>query len=253
MTETLSLSAAFMVGLLGGAHCMGMCGGIAGSFGSATKGSSIQKTTNTLLFNLGRILSYGLAGLILGTVGSFFSEISPAIGLVLRILAGVFIILMGFYIADWSRSITMIEKIGQSLWKRLQPLTRPLLPADTASKSFRLGILWGWLPCGLVYSTLALAAATPSSIEAAFVMLAFGFGTLPSMLATGLFASKLNTIIRNQKIRYIAGLLMIAMGIWIIYGNSLHLGHSHHSGMDHSQMDHSQMDHSKMDHSKMDH
>ena len=113
------------------------------------------------------------------------------------------------------------------------------------SKSLALGLLWGWLPCGLVYSTLILASANANPLESASVMLAFGLGTLPAMLTTGLLAAQLNNFIRHKQVRNLAAIMMIAMGLWILWGNGQHLlGHDHGSHGDHSQMDHSQMDHS---------
>jgi sulfite exporter TauE/SafE len=255
--DTLSFTAAFLIGLLGGAHCIGMCGGITGTFGLNSKGTFADRFTKNLAFNTGRIISYSCIGFIIGLASALLAGLSPTVGMILRLIAGVFIILMGLYIADWSRAITKIEKPGQWIWKHIQPLTKPFLPADTLIKSLCLGGLWGWLPCGLVYSTLVLASANASPINAAGVMLAFGLGTLPTMLATGLLASQLSNIIRNKRVRNFSAVLMIGMGIWIVYGNSQHLiGHGEHGSHhgDHSQsMDHSTMDHSTMDHSQMNH
>ncbi|MFC3151143.1 sulfite exporter TauE/SafE family protein [Litoribrevibacter euphylliae] len=291
--ETLSFTAAFLIGLLGGAHCIGMCGGITGTFGLNSQGSLVERFIKNLSFNLGRISSYTLIGLIVGLASSLLTNLSPTIGMILRLVAGIFIILMGLYVADWSRAITKIEKPGQWVWKHIQPLTKPFLPADTIKKSLFLGLLWGWLPCGLVYSTLVLASANASPTSSAMVMAAFGLGTLPTMLATGLLASQLSNIIRNKNVRNLAAIMMILMGAWIIWGNSQHLlGHGDHSSHNnhmnhsshsnhgdhtnhsdhenhdssntsnhegHSMHDHSamqtesQVDHSTMDHSQMDH
>lgn len=256
--DTLSFTAAFLVGLLGGAHCIGMCGGITGAFGLNTQGSLTNRLIKTLSFNSGRILSYTFAGFIIGLISTAFSSLNPMVGMILRLIAGVFIILMGLYIADWSRAITFVEKAGQGLWKLIQPLTKPFLPADTVKKSVVLGLLWGWLPCGLVYSTLVLASAASTPIDSAMIMLAFGLGTLPAMLTTGVLASQLSTFIRHKQVRNLAAIMMIIMGGWIILGNSQHLiGHgdhsSHHENIDHSKMDHSQTNNSEIDHSQMDH
>ncbi|GLQ30082.1 sulfite exporter TauE/SafE family protein [Litoribrevibacter albus] len=279
--DTLSFTAALLIGLLGGAHCIGMCGGITATFGLNSQGNISQRFSKNLAFNLGRITSYTGAGFLIGLASSLLANLSPTVGMILRLIAGVFIVLMGLYIADWSRAITKIEKPGQWIWKRIQPLTKPFLPADTVYKSLSLGLLWGWLPCGLVYSTLVLASANASPTSSALVMFAFGLGTLPTMLATGLLASQLSNIIRNKNIRNLAAIMMILMGLWIIWGNGQHLlGHGNHanhtthtdhtnhsehsdhdhstmqhnsSGPDHSSMNHSAIDHSTMDHSQMNH
>ncbi|GAA3937303.1 sulfite exporter TauE/SafE family protein [Litoribacillus peritrichatus] len=247
--DTLSFAAAFLVGLLGGAHCIGMCGGITGAFGVNTKGSIKNRLALSLSFNSGRIISYTLAGVLIGLISTFFTDINPMIGMVLRIIAGVFIILMGLYVADWSRAITSIEKVGQFIWKFISPLTKPFLPPSNPPKALMLGLLWGWLPCGLVYSTLVLASASPTVMGSASIMFAFGLGTLPTMLLTGMLASQLTSFIRNQSVRYVAAILMILMGVWIIFGNSQHIfGHGNHAGMDHSAGGHSTGDHSNMNH-----
>lgn len=253
--ETLSFTAAFLIGLLGGAHCIGMCGGITGTFGLNAQGGLTQRFIKNLSFNLGRISSYTLIGFIVGLASSLLATLSPTVGMILRLIAGIFIILMGLYVADWSRAITKIEKPGQWIWKRIQPLTKPFLPADTAQKSLFLGLLWGWLPCGLVYSTLVLASANATPSGSALVMLAFGLGTLPTMLATGLLASQLSNIIRNKSIRNLAAVLMILMGAWIIWGNSQHLighgEHTNHTTHDHNAMQNDdQLDHSQMNHTE---
>jgi sulfite exporter TauE/SafE len=197
-------------------------------------------------FNSGRIISYTLAGIIIGLISTLFTSINPMIGMILRIIAGIFIILMGLYVAEWSRAITSIEKVGQFIWTFIQPLTKPFLPPSSPPRAVILGLLWGWLPCGLVYSTLILASASPTVLGSASIMLGFGLGTLPTMLLTGMLASQLTNIIRNKNVRYAAAILMILMGAWIIFGNSQHL--IGHAGMDHSKIDHSKMDHSTMNH-----
>jgi uncharacterized protein len=240
---------------LSSAHCVGMCGGIMGALAMAIpKEAKARRWFILLSYNLGRILSYSLMGLL---VGAFAHQLA-ALGAViwLRWLAGLLLIAMGLYLANWWQGLTYLERGGRYLWAYLQPLGKALMPVTSAPKGLLLGAIWGWLPCGLVYSALVYAMAQANSLSAAAVMLAFGLGTLPSVLATGLAAQQMARLLRLQQVRQLFALIIILFGLWTLWGGGHH-GHNHagmdHSGMDHSGMDHSGMDHSGMDHSGMDH
>lgn len=207
--------ALFLVGLLGGGHCLGMCGGIVGalSLGRASK-LSVQ-----LSYNLGRIASYGVAGALAGTLGGGLDAASSALSgqLPLRIglalAANLMLILLGIYLMGATRSLLWVENLGSGLWRRLQPLSRALLPARTPRQAFPLGLLWGWLPCGLVYSALISALTTGSAWRGAGMMLAFGLGTLPVLLLAGALATQLNTLLRRPTVRRLAGLAVLLIGL----------------------------------------
>ena len=123
---------------------------------------------------------------------------------------------MGLYIAQWWFGITKLEQAGSILWRYISPLLKPLIPADTPTKALLLGMGWGWLPCGLVYSTLIWSSAAGSWDESALLMLGFGIGTLPAMLATGLIAQQVKAFVAQQSVRRFSGILLIAMGIWTL-------------------------------------
>lgn len=211
--SSLSFFSALIIGLLGTTHCLAMCGGIASSF-SLSDRKPRGALGRLLAYNLGRITSYTLAGFLLGLVGASIYQTGAAIPL--RSVAGLLLIAMGLYVGQWWMGITQLESAGAYLWRFISPLLKPLLPADNAIKALMLGIGWGWLPCGLVYSTLIWSAAAGSATDSALLMLGFGLGTLPGMLATGLLAKQLQAFSRATGVRGLAGLLLILMGLWTL-------------------------------------
>lgn len=210
---------ALALGLLGGGHCIGMCGGLMGAMTLAIpaeqrKGWRLWKIL--LGYNAGRIASYSLAGALLGSLGWILRDLG--LDLVLRSLAGLLMIAMGLYLANWWSGLTRIERIGRGLWKHLEPHARKLMPVTTLPQAIALGSLWGWLPCGLVYSTLVWASSQGSTGLSAALMLAFGLGTLPTLLITGLAAQRLIHVLRKRAVRTTAAVLVILFGIWTLPG-----------------------------------
>ncbi len=219
----LSIAAAFTIGLLGSAHCMGMCGGISSALGLAQSKSA---TLNIILYNAGRLLSYGLLGLTFGYLGELLGDSIVMAGMVLRIIAGFLLIAMGLYLSQWWMGLSYLEKLGAKFWRYLQPLNRYLLPIDHPVKSLGLGILWGFLPCGLIYSTLGLALANGEATSSAFVMLAFGVGTLPAMFATAFSSRGILATLKQKSSRTIIGVLMCCCGVVTIMLPLIHAQHS---------------------------
>ena len=205
-------AAAFAAGLLGGVHCAGMCGGIAASLSLGARGPTVPRQ---LAFNAGRIGSYAIAGSIAGAAGSLVALAGPAFfaRAALFALANVLMILLGLYVAGWGGAVLRIENAGRGIWRRVEPHARRLFPIDSSAKALGAGALWGWIPCGLVYSMLTLALASGSAAEGALVMIAFGLGTLPTLLAAGLAAQRIGALRRTPWIRYSAGSLIIVLGI----------------------------------------
>lgn len=216
--SSLSFTAAILIGLLGTTHCLAMCGGIASSL-SLSDQKPNGAFTRLFAYNLGRISSYMLAGFLLGLVGAGIYQTGAAT--LLRSLAGLLLISMGLYVGQWWLGVTKLESLGSHLWRLISPLLKPLLPADNPIKALLLGIGWGWLPCGLVYSTLIWSAAAGSATDSALLMLGFGLGTLPGMLATGLLARELQALTRKAGVRSAAGVLLILMGLWTLPWASL--------------------------------
>jgi sulfite exporter TauE/SafE len=220
------LGSALVLGLLGGGHCLGMCGGLMGALTLAIPPEQRGRRLRLLLaYNLGRILSYASAGLLLGLAGWAVAS-SPA-ALALRVVAALLLIAMGLYLAGWWSGLTRIEALGRGLWRHIQPVASRLLPVSSLPRALLLGALWGWLPCGLVYSTLLWAASQGNAGYSAALMLAFGLGTWPVLLATGLAAERVNALLRRRSVRVAGGVLVMLFGIWTMPGPHQHwlMGH----------------------------
>lgn len=211
------LISALILGLLGGGHCLGMCGGLMGALTLAIPPEQRARRLQLLLaYNLGRILSYATAGLLFGLAGWALAS-SPA-AILLRSVAGLLLISMGLYLGGWWSGLTRIEALGRGLWRHIQPIASRLLPVSSLPRALLLGALWGWLPCGLVYSTLLWAASQGDARESALLMLAFGLGTWPVLLATGLAAERLTALLRRRGVRMAGGILVILFGAWTLPG-----------------------------------
>ena len=211
------LISALILGLLGGGHCMGMCGGLMGALTLAIPPEQRGRRLQLLLaYNLGRILSYASAGLLFGLAGWAVAS-SPA-AMLLRIVAGLLLISMGLYLGGWWSGLTRIEALGRGLWRHIQPVASRLLPVSSLPRALLLGALWGWLPCGLVYSTLLWAASQGDALDSGLLMLAFGLGTWPVLLATGMAAERLTALLRRRGVRMAGGLLVILFGLWTLPG-----------------------------------
>lgn len=209
-----SLVAAFLTGLLGGGHCVGMCGGIvaAMSFQAQAK----QPFSFHLAYSAGRIASYTTAGALAGLVGAaaFLSDTLFPLQRGLYVLAQVVLILLGLYLAGLSQTVLWLEKAGGGLWRRVQPLLGRVMPVRGHGQALVAGMLWGWLPCGLVYSVLVSALAAGSPGKGALFLLAFGLGTLPNLLLMGWAAESLRGLTRQPWLRRVAGATVAGLGAW---------------------------------------
>ncbi|WP_447555351.1 sulfite exporter TauE/SafE family protein [Vreelandella sp. EE22] len=222
------LLAALVFGLLGGAHCIGMCGGIMSALAFAVPPSMRHPARMTgllLSYNTGRIISYMLAGALVAGLGTLVS-LAPAARLILQVIAAVMLILMALYIANWWKGLLWLEGLGRRLWRLIEPLGRRLMPVVHLPQAFVLGALWGWLPCGLVYSMLAWSMATADPRQGALIMGAFGLGTLPALLATGLAARALSGLIRHPATRAGAAIIIIGFALYQLWALLPHAAHS---------------------------
>lgn len=212
-SSTISL---FLVGLLGGTHCVGMCGGIV----SALSMGGESRFSLHLAYNGGRIVSYVLAGALAGALGGLSLALADQLPMriALYVLANTMLVALGLYLIGLTRALVFTERFGQHLWRHLQPLSRRFLPARSVAQAFPLGLLWGWLPCGLVYSALATALTSGSAAGGAGLMLAFGLGTLPNLLLAGLLAARLREYAAKPLVRLVAGLTVLGFGVWGLIG-----------------------------------
>src|SRR5690554_6366095 len=213
----LSYSSAFVIGLLGSTHCLGMCGGISAWLSMAMpvgEGFRLRQTLLLIAFNFGRIGSYALIATLVALLSTQAASQWRWAGLLLMTIAGLLLIMMGLSMGQWWQGIRFLERVGTPVCTSLSPLTKRSIPLNNAGHALALGALWGWLPCGLVYSTLGWAALQPTVPAAALTMFFFGLGTLPSMLATGYAANWIRGIKSNQGFRKISGVLLILFGLW---------------------------------------
>lgn len=231
---TLDFLSAFMVGLLGSAHCVGMCGGIVTMLTSALPNQSKEnllqnnqliyptqkKSVNRILllfcYHVGRIFSYSLLGFLVALSSSLAVKNLGFPVTALRIIAAIFLILLGLYLARWLMWLNYIESAGKIIWQRISPLSKKLIPVNSYPKSLFLGALWGWLPCGLVYSMLTWSLASYGAWHGAYLMFAFGLGTLPALITVSLGIQSVQKIINQPLFRKIMAILFIFYGIYTL-------------------------------------
>lgn len=223
MPDGTQLVAALLVGLLGGAHCVGMCGGIVGTLTLGLP-PSVRRSVPAMLvyqigFNLGRIAGYALAGALMGALGAALIGFLPlhVAQRVLYATAGVFMILLGLYLADWWRGLALLERAGDALWRRLEPYRRRLIPIRTRAQTLALGFIWAFIPCGLVYSVLTWAVAAGSPLKGAMLMLAFGIGTLPNLIGMGMLAGAAARFAASVWVKRVAGALVLGFGVYALW------------------------------------
>ncbi|MBK7542876.1 MAG: sulfite exporter TauE/SafE family protein [Candidatus Competibacteraceae bacterium] len=214
--------AAFLVGLTGGVHCFGMCGGIVGALTlglpPAREHPLLARLPYLLAYNGGRVTSYASAGALAGGAGAWVANLVVVhhAQLALQAVAGLFMILLGLYLAGWWTALGRLERAGGVLWRRIEPLGRRLLPVRTPIQALGIGLVWGWLPCGLVYSALVWALGAGGAGKGALLMLCFGLGTLPALLAMGAAAAGLAAFVRRPWVRQAAGILVVLFGLYKI-------------------------------------
>jgi uncharacterized protein len=208
------LAAVFMVGLLGGAHCAGMCGGIVAALTVRMPGERPRRSL-TLAYNAGRIATYAAAGALAGGAGSLalLADGVLPVQVALYVLAQLMLLALGLYLLGVPRWIAVFERAGARLWRRVHPYARALFPVRTPARALAVGALWGFVPCGLVYSVLATAMLLGSAANGALVMAAFGLGTLPALLAAGEVLPALERWRRSPWARRAAGGAVIAFGL----------------------------------------
>ena len=231
MSDPVTLTSAFLLGFFSTLHCIGMCGGIIGalslSLPLAIRNNKTKLFAFVLTYNVGRLISYSAAGLIAGAVGT---GVLQSTGFdqghtVLRAIGIIMMIAVGLYLTGWLPQLASVEKIGIPVWKRLEPIGRKLVPVASLPKALAYGLIWGWLPCGLVYFVLIWALTSGDAVLGGLTMLAFGAGTLPTLITAGFMTSWITRFAHSKKARQVVGLLIIAMAIGSLF---IPMEHSHH-------------------------
>ncbi|MGD8593989.1 MAG: sulfite exporter TauE/SafE family protein [Gammaproteobacteria bacterium] len=214
-----SLLFAFTVGFFSTLHCLGMCGGIIGALSFSLPEQVRQNRWRfipyLLAYNTGRILSYAAAGSLIGYLGmTVFTNISPKYGhALLQWTAALFMIAIGLYLAGWFPRFALVENLGKPLWRKLEPLGQRLLPVKSPTQALLFGLVWGWLPCGLVYAAIVYAAASGGAVNGALFMAFFGLGTLPTVLSAGILAHWVARLSRMPQVKRGAGFFIIILAV----------------------------------------
>lgn len=220
---------ALLIGLWSAGHCLAMCGGLAIAAGQSNRrqlnASTQQRGIVLAGWQLGRVLSYTFMGFMVGAFGAFFLAQAPIV--LIRqtafVMANLMLIALGLHVAQLWNGITQLERIGQVVWRWIQPLATATLvpqtpghpqPVQETLRALRAGAIWGWLPCGLVYSMVITASVSGSAVNGALWMLAFGLGTMPALWMTSMASHRFTDHFRRPVVRKAAGLLIIAFGLW---------------------------------------
>jgi uncharacterized protein len=207
------LLAALAAGFFGSGHCVGMCGAVVSLLERPRLPDG--NLSRRLAYNAGRLTCYCLLGTVAGAAGLVLTRIA-GIGtalLLLRVLAAVLVILLALNLLFDLRSLRFVETAGFALWRRISPLARHVLPATSVPRAYGAGVIWGALPCGLVYAAVAMAAAGGTAIAGAAIMLAFWTGTLPALLLAGTAASRLGSLAGHTRFRRAGGVLLLLLGV----------------------------------------
>ncbi len=229
----LGLLPVFLVGLLGSVHCAGMCGGIVAALSApralqARRAFPVPVRTvsafslewpaaaiHVAAYNAGRLASYAAAGALAGGLAGGLGRLS-GLGMLQAgayWAASLMLVALGLYLLDAWRGLAWLERGGRVLWRRMSPLLARIGPFDSPGRLFAAGALWGWLPCGMVYSVLATAMLSGSAAGGAAVMLAFGAGTLPMLAAIGMAGVRLRTVLQMGAVRRACALLVLGFGL----------------------------------------
>ena len=242
MTTAL-LVAAFLMGFLGSPHCLGMCGGVVAAFSLSMKDVSPAKRRRLIAtYHFGRLVSYSILGLVAGLIGTTVLEPLMKGNSTPRILLGLVLVFVGVTMLGMP-FLNKLERVGMRFWQYLSPVRQKVFPLNTYPRALAAGLLWGYLPCGLVYGALLIAVVAHDPLSGAALMFVFGLGTVPMLVATHETVGWLRDKIGRFRLRQVNGALMVLSGMAVIFVPmimmSMHSGHGGHGGEDgHAQMDH---------------
>jgi sulfite exporter TauE/SafE len=215
MTD-LSLISALLIGLAGSVHCVGMCGGIVSAFSFAIPKGSAQ-WPYIVAYNVGRIASYTLLGGLTGYMGSLVTSNLSGGLLVLQLISALFLLLMACYIGNWWRGLSYLERAGAILWRKIRPWSKALLPFKHPLYALPYGVIWGWLPCGLVYSTLTWSLASGGGYQGATIMLFFGLGTLPALIAMAASIESIKHLLTHPLTRQVVASCLLIFALKMLW------------------------------------
>jgi sulfite exporter TauE/SafE len=217
MSAALAVSALLM-GFFGSSHCVVMCGGVVAATCSALPLSRTARwrarIAYVVAYNVGRVASYAIAGAVAGAIGASLASFTlvERAQLGLRLVAGALMVAVGLYVSGFARALRWLERAGEPVWKRIAPLARRLVPVRSPAHALALGLLWGWMPCGLVYAALAASVTSGSALGGAVAMAAFGAGTLPMLVLMGTAGATVAQAARIRWVRVVAGVALVLLG-----------------------------------------
>lgn len=213
--DLLTLGAALLTGLLGGVHCLAMCGGIATGLSAQLRKPGLG---SAFALNGGRVLGYVLAGAIVGGLGSGLLHLarSDALATALRVVMGLVLLALAIRLA-WPATLGFLSRGGGWLWRAMRPLQQRL-PAEGPLRPWALGLFWGWLPCGLSSTVLVAAWLEASALHGALLMGSFGVGTLATMVPITWSGARLGGLLARGGWRYGAAVLVAAAGVVTLAG-----------------------------------
>jgi sulfite exporter TauE/SafE len=232
MTDFSLIGAAALVALAGAGHCLGMCAGISGALtftlpAERQRGGAVWYWQ--ILFSSGRVLSYIMLGALLGGFGQLLMAHLPVPRGAPFFASGVLMLLLTLTLAG-GPGLVWLEKLGHGLWRRVQPLSRRILPVDHPAKALVLGMFWGLLPCGLVYTALALAASSAGALPGALIMAVFGLVTMPTVVGAGVITGRLGWL-RGRGFRITAAAIALLMALFFLWQGLQAGNHAHHGAM----------------------
>lgn len=240
MTTALLVAALFM-GFFGSPHCLGMCGGLVAAFSLSMKDVSPSKRRALIAtYHFGRLTSYAVLGLVAGLIGTTLLAPLMIGNSMPRILLGLVLVFVGATMLGLP-FLTKLERVGMRFWQFLSPIRQRVFPLNTYPRALAAGLLWGYLPCGLVYGALLIAVVAHDPLSGAALMFVFGLGTIPMLVATHKTVSWLRGQIGRLRLRQFNGAIMVLSGVAVVFAPmimaSMHTGHGDaHSG---TQMSHS--------------
>ena len=240
------LTAALLMGFLGSPHCLGMCGGLVAAFGLSMQEVSPSKRKALIAtYHLGRLMSYSLLGLIAGLAGTAILAPFMQGNSLPRILLGLVLVFIGVTMLG-APFLNHLERVGMRFWQYLTPLRKKVFPLTTFPRALMAGLLWGFLPCGLVYGALLMAVVGHSVTTGAMLMFAFGLGTIPMLVATHSTVNWIRNHIGRLRLRQINGAVMVLSGLAVIalpiMISAMHGGgHGDHMNHGDAPMEHAMM------------
>ncbi len=212
--------AAFSLALVGGLHCAGMCGGIVGAL-QLNRPREVAASRLAAGYHAGRLTSYALAGVLAGTLGAalYAADVMPVQAALLTV-GSMMLLAIGASMFGRGAWLKRIEPAGAWLWRLIAPLARRVYPPRTGWQALAAGLAWGWIPCGMVYAALPLALVAGGALQGALVMLAFGLGTLPNMLAVDAAVHGIGRAGQAGRARTLAWVRPLAGAAIVVFGIS---------------------------------